>query len=449
MNWLFQQSDWQTPGLVLRVRLRPEVGIEELPDGGLNVTHVWGTLQFAGIDPRVTATLRRLASRWVERTELLSIAAECGTSDVQQIATLVSAHIWCFNRLGFLFMLQLAWNGRPLLTVEPLSYASSLDLGNAVRESAPRLSRFAFLQRHAEGLAMESAVSTHRVVLHDDWGAALIGTLAREASQVGAPDLDDPPVAAALDFLGAAGMLEGREQIPGAGFGHELLEMGEFHDLLFHRRSRFGRHDGLFGAEFPYLGQVPSGPALAPPLADTAIPLPRPAEDDVRSRDLTLTQAMERRSSSRDHGREPLTIAQLGEFLFRCARVRGQYGPAAGMPYLASDRPYPSGGGIHDLELYLIVSRVQNLPAGVYHYAAGKHALELLPANEDALAILVRSAMQASAARNPPQVLIKITSRFARMSWKYRSISYATTLKNVGVLYQTMYLVATALGLAG
>ena len=35
------------------------------------------------------------------------------------------------------------------------------------------------------------------------------------------------------------------------------------------------------------------------------------------------------------------------------------------------------------------------------------------------------------------------------MSWKYRSISYATTLKNVGVLYQTLYLVATAMDLAG
>jgi SagB-type dehydrogenase family enzyme len=34
------------------------------------------------------------------------------------------------------------------------------------------------------------------------------------------------------------------------------------------------------------------------------------------------------------------------------------------------------------------------------------------------------------------------------MSWKYATISYAATLKNVGVLYQTMYLVATGMGLA-
>ena len=48
----------------------------------------------------------------------------------------------------------------------------------------------------------------------------------------------------------------------------------------------------------------------------------------------------------------------------------------------------------------------------------------------------------------PRQVLVILASRFQRMSWKYNSSSYHATLKNVGALYQTMYLVATAMGLA-
>jgi SagB-type dehydrogenase family enzyme len=32
--------------------------------------------------------------------------------------------------------------------------------------------------------------------------------------------------------------------------------------------------------------------------------------------------------------------------------------------------------------------------------------------------------------------------------WKYQSMAYALTLKHVGVLYQVMYCVATAMGLA-
>jgi SagB-type dehydrogenase family enzyme len=118
------------------------------------------------------------------------------------------------------------------------------------------------------------------------------------------------------------------------------------------------------------------------------------------------------------------------------------------MPYEAVDKPLPAGGGMHELELYLIVHRVEGLPEGAYHYAAHRHALESISARPAALALLLQSAMRASAAPEPPHVLFKIASRFARMSWKYRSISYATTLKNVGVLYQTMYLVATSMRLA-
>ena len=45
-------------------------------------------------------------------------------------------------------------------------------------------------------------------------------------------------------------------------------------------------------------------------------------------------------------------------------------------------------------------------------------------------------------------MLLIVSARFARVAWKYESIAYALTLKHVGVLYQTMYLAATAMGLA-
>ena len=45
-------------------------------------------------------------------------------------------------------------------------------------------------------------------------------------------------------------------------------------------------------------------------------------------------------------------------------------------------------------------------------------------------------------------MLLAISARFSRVSWKYAGIAYALTLKNVGALYATMYLVATAMGLA-
>jgi SagB-type dehydrogenase family enzyme len=45
-------------------------------------------------------------------------------------------------------------------------------------------------------------------------------------------------------------------------------------------------------------------------------------------------------------------------------------------------------------------------------------------------------------------VYFAITARFQRLQWKYESMVYSVVLKDVGALYQTMYLVATAMGLA-
>jgi oxazoline/thiazoline dehydrogenase len=45
-------------------------------------------------------------------------------------------------------------------------------------------------------------------------------------------------------------------------------------------------------------------------------------------------------------------------------------------------------------------------------------------------------------------VLVILAARFPRLAWKYESIAYSLILKHVGVLYQTMYLAATAMGLA-
>lgn len=448
MHWLFEQADWQTPGLTLQVSWRPEVAIHELPGGAAVVSHVWGALRMEGISPAILASLRRLASGWVERSELWSMVAAAGEESPADLAASLSRHGWMLDELVFLCRFRLALDGRPLLTIEPLAADARFDFGVALSpRNSPLLSRFAYLQRHSEGLSMESAAASHRAILHDAWGASLCGALAGASADDSIAGGEARLIAVRL--LEAAGMLEGSERAGTAGVGAELLQMGEFHDLLFHRRSRYGRHDSAFGAEFPFLQSLDSPPALPPRIGETAIALSLPNANGSAA--ALLSDVLERRVSVRQYDAGPVTLERLGEFLFRAARTRGRYGPApaAGMPYQACDRPYPSGGGIHDLELYLIVGNVQGLRPGAYHYAADRHELELLPAEAQDASSLLKGAMRASGAPEPPPVLIKIASRFARMSWKYRAISYATTLKNVGVLYQTLYLVATATGLAG
>jgi SagB-type dehydrogenase family enzyme len=388
--------------------------------------------------------LSQLTSSWVNTHELPSLCPELVPGDPLAAISSLGEFLWMCERLAFLIEIRVTLVGQPLITVQPVSYSAALP-AEVELPATKRLSRFAFVQRHDEDLVLVSAVSAHRVILHGDWASLLIGRLARsdDASS------DGDAARLVLSLLAGVGMLEETEEAS-AACGPELLAMSEFPDLLLHQRSRFGRHDGGFGAEFPFLTSIPETPAIPPPLGEDQIPLPRPSEAEVRCRDLTLTQAIESRSSVRRYSDQPLVLAQLGEFLFRCARTRGTYGPIpdADLPYQASDKPFPSGGGMHDLELYPIVSRVQGLAPGAYHYAADRHTLELLPAPADSLNMLLQAAARASAASDVPPVLIVIASRFTRVAWKYRSISYAITLKNVGVLYQTMYLVGTAMGLA-
>jgi SagB-type dehydrogenase family enzyme len=162
-------------------------------------------------------------------------------------------------------------------------------------------------------------------------------------------------------------------------------------------------------------------------------------------------QVLEDRTSVRKHFDEkPINAKQLGEFLYRVGRVRQilEPDPQRGLHYQASTRPYPSGGGGYDLELYVTVRRCTDLSAGIYHYEPFHHRLSRLVSGNEYVTALLADAKRAAGIDSEPQILIVLTSRFQRLTWKYTGIAYSTVLKNVGALYQTMYLVATAMGLA-
>jgi SagB-type dehydrogenase family enzyme len=104
---------------------------------------------------------------------------------------------------------------------------------------------------------------------------------------------------------------------------------------------------------------------------------------------------------------------------------------------------------LHELDLYVVVQACAGLDAGLYRYDPERHRLGRLLARLEDVGALARDA--AGAAMMAPehvQVLVVVSARFARLAWKYSGIAYSLILKDVGVLYQTMYLVATAMGLA-
>ncbi|WP_336216075.1 SagB family peptide dehydrogenase [Nonomuraea sp. LPB2021202275-12-8] len=220
-------------------------------------------------------------------------------------------------------------------------------------------------------------------------------------------------------------------------------------DLAFHRSSRGIDGEagvaGGFGATY-WGREHATVPGSRPPAAGPVTDLPRPDLERIRATDPSLTEALEARRSVRDHDAgTPITIEQLAEFLYRCAKTSGRPTPYGERPR----RAYPGGGGVHELELYVVAHQVAGLESGTYHYDGYGHRLELVRRQAGAERILLDAARSMSGAKARPQVLLLVTARFEQLMWVYEGLAYALILKNLGVLMQTMYLVATAMGLGG
>ena len=353
-----------------------------------------------------------------------------------------------------------------LATMVPAIPAADLTCGEVPEDSSYRLSRFAFLRRVDRNLVMETPLSAVRVLLHDPVLAAIVLSLTSATScrelLAKYEDFSCESLKQVLHLLHAAKLVELQSQAAGNG-GHSTnlsedhnpeLVAWEFHDLLFHTRSRMGRHDEPAGATYRMA-------AVQDPLSATkgcdrrnAIALFYPDLAELAKSDPPLSAVMEQRCSIREFGREPMTIAQLGEFLFRVARVRQKYEMSLQTPQRVvetemTSRPYPSGGALYPLEFYLLIRNCRGIDAGVYHYDALEH--QLIPiSNLSPSAEKILSQANSSTGVSPGdlQVLIVMTARFRRVSWKYSSFAYSLILKEVGVMIQNMYLAAAAMKLA-
>jgi putative peptide maturation dehydrogenase len=110
----------------------------------------------------------------------------------------------------------------------------------------------------------------------------------------------------------------------------------------------------------------------------------------------------------------------------------------------------PAGGGLHAVEAYVLVQRVEGLAPGLYHYLSMEHALEPMRAlSPDEAADLAHRFVAGQDWFNNAPVMVVMTARFDRLFWKYRRHTKAWRVVHldVGHLSQTMYLSATELGL--
>ncbi|WP_437587678.1 SagB/ThcOx family dehydrogenase [Sorangium sp. So ce1000] len=197
----------------------------------------------------------------------------------------------------------------------------------------------------------------------------------------------------------------------------------------------------------PRLGRGEAPPPLTKPPPDEgrAIALPRPA----RRLPEPLTEVLARRRSVRTYAPRPLSLPELSTLLHHAARVvrvmihQSRLGDEA-------LRPFPTAGARSELEIYVLAGDVSGLEPGAYHYDAHRHRLLAIRRRDEHHARIVRSVHAATGGQlnRDPAAILLVTAVFERVLWKYHELGLSLIYKDVGCLFQTLYLVATAMGLA-
>ena len=346
-------------------------------------------------------------------------------------------------------------NAEDLVVIEPQVadyWPEAAELGAA---DALVLSRFAYMRRRGAEMVLESPRAGALFRICDPKIATVI-TMFSQPRQIrhlrreeGFPGIELLALLLDSQILFKVGAAAGETELRLTEGGHSLA-LWDFHDLLFHTRSTEGRHANPLGGVYPCAGIISPLPAVRPSWPGKKIGL-RNAPAGLPDAILPITKLLRERHSTRSFDdRRPITLAELSQFLDGTARVLSKSNTKLDLDEGGHTvRPYPSAGAAYGLELYLAANRCEGLARGFYHYDAGDHVLAPIGVPINELEALLAGAEYAMGAPAAPQVLITIAARFGRVSWKYSSIAYALILKDVGVFTQTLYLMATAMGLGG
>ncbi len=171
--------------------------------------------------------------------------------------------------------------------------------------------------------------------------------------------------------------------------------------------------------------------------------LPKPRKK--RNTDISFSALIKRRKTRYVAARD-ITTLELSTFLSEMM--------AAGKPRFNGldnrKRRYPSGGGVYESVIAILVRQLEGIADGLYFYDERKHQLRLIKPlaqlSPQLLLIPCYTLGLGQKMKNPrpPQIQVFILADIARLSWAYREIVYRTALSNASVLLYHGLLIAEA-----
>jgi putative peptide maturation dehydrogenase len=156
----------------------------------------------------------------------------------------------------------------------------------------------------------------------------------------------------------------------------------------------------------------------------------------------------ERRTTRNFDVQRSMSLDDLDTVLRYVFGCHGYAGRAEGIACIK--RTSASAGGLHPIVALPIISDVDGVAPGVYHYNADDHSLALLEGSTHEQAReLAGEFMCGQRYFGQAHVSFVLAARFNRNHWKYRRHprAYAGILMDAAHLSQTLYLVAAELGL--
>jgi SagB-type dehydrogenase family enzyme len=168
------------------------------------------------------------------------------------------------------------------------------------------------------------------------------------------------------------------------------------------------------------------------------IDLPKP--DDIKFKDITVRECIEKRRSFRDFSGNPISIKELSYLLWCTQGVKKVVNGKGTV------RTVPSAGAMHPFETFIMVQHVEGLKPGFYRFLALEH--KLVEQNlSHGINAKIRKACGEQEMLKTCSALFIWAAVAERATWRYVERAYRYFFLDAGHICQNLYLSSESIGL--